>query len=353
MKIKLCIVGIAILGIVTSHTSSAQVFSSLQKEEDTTVVVSHQSPPLSLAYKATCLQCAWGVRLLDVTARLTDTTLEKYVRVELVAKEKLIGLLLNGNEKPVEYVVTITKPFTGTIELAVRFTVFIERPSEVPLTTIPVVSRKIHVRAFDAVLYANPSIKNLYIPPVQGMYTVGSFILKNNHPTKRLLFSGVRYNFVDSQSSAFVQGDADNIHTNYVMPGDSILFDVYLQLHNLTETKIQTYLYLYGWYEMEGNTPPFTGDTLVGLSQEAIVTKVLGTVEQGISAKDITPYPNPCTTRIVCQTDEPPRIVNMHGSYVLTPSTHTGNGYEVDTSLLPAGMYFIVTEHKKHAFIKM
>lgn len=336
---SLCIV---VLGM-TLHVNAQRVWAQTD-----TVYVSPTSNEYvaTTTYRIACLQCGWRTKLLEVEPVLIDTSLSKFVSFELITGamgEWLTDTVNNAPPQEVSYRMRILKQIPNmNYQIGIRFRIFTDRPEKEirDITTIPVPGTVVHILPSMVEFYSNPDSSERMIPVFDGVksFLVGSYILKNNHPTKKLRVSAIKYGFVDTTSWQYFAGIGQTEQMPHeVSPGTSVAFNFWMQLRSPShEVAIQPILYLRCWYD--DDTTLYDVDALGQLAN--LNAKALGVTDD--LQNQYLVYPNPCTDHLmVTGTQDIPVVVNTLGQKMNIEIAHTATGWEVSTSLLPSGIYFL------------
>ena len=338
--------------------SHAQTVWSLEKD---TVYLnqSDEGRQIIIEYGIACFQCTMPNRviLLDIHPSLIDSTLNQYVSMELLTPEVLGQRLLDSAYdhmyQKISYRVTFKKVLPRKIlNLRVKFDLKLERRAVIirdEYYSPHVINAKTIVMNPPLVeFYSNPDSSQRMIPVFNGVksFLVGSYILKNNHPTKKLRVSAIKYGFVDTTSWQYFAGIGQTEQMPHeVPPSTSVAFNFWMQLRSPShEVAIHPILYLRCWYD--DDTTMYDVDAL---GQPAnLSAKALGLNDS--PQNQYLVYPNPCTDYLmVTGTQDGPVVVNTLGRKMNIEIERTTTGWKVSTSLLPSGIYFL---NKKTKFFK-
>ena len=309
-----------------------------------------------ITYGVACFQCTMPDRviLLDVHARMSDTTLNKDVEIELLTPEikgeRLLDSIYVHYYQKVSYLLTIKKPIRGKeYKLKTTFDLKLERRAVIITNEYfyPSMENKkvIIVNPPLIEFYPNPDSSARNIPPFNGVksFLVGSFVLKNNHPTKKLHVSFKKFDFTSADSWNYFAGVGQTEDMpSEVPPQTAVTFNFWMQLKNPKEgAEITPILFLECWYD----------DTIISAQSNGQMATLNGNFATGLNkfqSKEIKLYPNPCVEYIFVGSIEKPIIYTTLGEIIETESIYTENGWQLNTSNLPKGCYFI----QKQKFFK-
>ncbi len=320
-------------------------------EQDTVYLnQSDEGRQVIIEYGIACFQCSMPDRviLLDIHPSLTDSTLNQYVSMELLTPDilgqRLLDSLYDHMYQKISYRVTFKKVLPRRVtRLIVTLDVKLERRAVVfadEYYSPRVINAKTIVMNPPLVeFYPNPDSTNRMIPTFVGMKNVliGSYVLKNNHPTKKMNVSFVGLGFKDTSTWQYFAGvgQTETIPSE-VGPKDSIMFNFWIQLKLLTPgTDITMILYLKCWYD----------DTLLSVSaqSQSMQTEPVMVSMQKIEKIISNFYPNPCTNYLmVSGAEEKPEVFNILGQKMEVLIDKINNDqWKINTDLLPNGFYFI------------